>query len=218
MLWELLTSETPYRDVHHFKIIFGVGQNTLKLPLPPFAPAGFLLLMRMCWDPKPRNRPSFSAILLHLSIASAELIAQDPVQYASQQQSWKQELRSYYRSPVSRTGSATSSYGSDRRLQRLDSSNNNESNNNNQPRPSHERFEDSLSYEETNDQLMNCVDEMKRIKEVRAMYEEKVQLYEKKLADVNSLYSEIVTIKAELEEQAKNKLKYVFYSFITLFF
>lgn len=57
---------------------------------------------------------------------------------------------------------------------------------------------------------MRCVGDIKRIKEVRAMYEEKVQLYEKKLADVNSLFSEIVTIKAELEEQAKNKLKYIF--------
>ena len=45
--------------------------------------------MRMCWDPKPRNRPSFSSILLHLSIASTELVSQDPVQYSDQQDNWR---------------------------------------------------------------------------------------------------------------------------------
>ena len=92
-MWELLTGETPYRDVDQAAIIYGVGTNSLQLPLPPSVPAGFLLLMRMCWDPKPRNRPSFSSILLHLSIASAELVNQDPEQYNFQQDNWRKEVR-----------------------------------------------------------------------------------------------------------------------------
>ncbi len=94
VLWELLTGETPYRDVDRAAIIYGVGTNSLKLPLPPSLPNGFLLLMRMCCDPKPRNRPSFSSILLHLSIASTDLVSQDPESYAAQQQIWKREVRS----------------------------------------------------------------------------------------------------------------------------
>ena len=93
VLWELLTGETPYRDYNHVAIIYGVGTNSLQLPLPPTVPAGFLLLMRMCWDTKPRNRPSFSSILLHLSIASAELVGKDPEIYNREQMNWKKQVR-----------------------------------------------------------------------------------------------------------------------------
>ncbi|EFX79577.1 hypothetical protein DAPPUDRAFT_52374 [Daphnia pulex] len=155
VLWELLTSESPYRDIDQAAIIYGVGTNRLHLPLPPSVPAGFLLLMRMCWDPKPRNRPSFSSILLHLSIASADLVTQEPEHYAAQQFQWKKEVRS-----------------------------------------STQRFDDSGG----DDQLLRRLAEMKHVNDIRALYEEKLER-------VNCLYAEVASLKAILEEQARNKPK-----------
>ncbi|KAH3747640.1 hypothetical protein DPMN_182068 [Dreissena polymorpha] len=49
VLWELLTGEIPYKDVDSSAIIWGVGRNSLHLPIPTTIPEGFKLLMRQCW-------------------------------------------------------------------------------------------------------------------------------------------------------------------------
>uniref|UniRef100_A0A8C4VU42 mitogen-activated protein kinase kinase kinase n=1 Tax=Gopherus evgoodei TaxID=1825980 RepID=A0A8C4VU42_9SAUR len=75
VLWELLTGEIPYKDVDSSAIIWGVGSNSLHLPVPSGCPDGFKILLRQCWNSKPRNRPSFRQILLHLDIASADVLS-----------------------------------------------------------------------------------------------------------------------------------------------
>ncbi|NXO23188.1 M3K12 kinase, partial [Cisticola juncidis] len=75
VLWELLTGEIPYKDVDSSAIIWGVGSNSLHLPVPSSCPDGFKVLLRQCWNSKPRNRPSFRQILLHLDIASADVLS-----------------------------------------------------------------------------------------------------------------------------------------------
>uniref|UniRef100_A0A2R9C1M6 Mitogen-activated protein kinase kinase kinase 12 n=1 Tax=Pan paniscus TaxID=9597 RepID=A0A2R9C1M6_PANPA len=75
VLWELLTGEIPYKDVDSSAIIWGVGSNSLHLPVPSSCPDGFKILLRQCWNSKPRNRPSFRQILLHLDIASADVLS-----------------------------------------------------------------------------------------------------------------------------------------------
>uniref|UniRef100_A0A4W3K8Z5 mitogen-activated protein kinase kinase kinase n=1 Tax=Callorhinchus milii TaxID=7868 RepID=A0A4W3K8Z5_CALMI len=74
VLWELLTGEIPYKDVDSSAIIWGVGSNSLHLPVPSGCPDGFKLLLKQCWNGKPRNRPSFRQILLHLDIAAADVL------------------------------------------------------------------------------------------------------------------------------------------------
>uniref|UniRef100_A0AAV2K072 mitogen-activated protein kinase kinase kinase n=1 Tax=Knipowitschia caucasica TaxID=637954 RepID=A0AAV2K072_KNICA len=74
VLWELLTGEIPYKDVDSSAIIWGVGSNSLHLPVPSTCPDGFKILMKQTWQGKPRNRPSFRQILLHLDIASADVL------------------------------------------------------------------------------------------------------------------------------------------------
>lgn len=189
MLWELLTGETPYRDVDQAAIIYGVGTNSLHLPLPTSVPAGFLLLMRMCWDPKPRNRPSFSSILLHLSIASAELVAQDPDQYVAQQLNWKREVRTRLNHITSNNSSAGSGSASS------DQSNSNHKGNRRRQRRSSNNNQD-----EDPEALMRIA-ELKHVEDIRALYEEKLER-------VNHLYNEMASLKAILQEQAKNKSKY----------
>uniref|UniRef100_A0A672YK63 mitogen-activated protein kinase kinase kinase n=1 Tax=Sphaeramia orbicularis TaxID=375764 RepID=A0A672YK63_9TELE len=75
VLWEMLTGEVPYKDVDSSAIIWGVGNNSLQLPVPDSCPDSFKLLLRQCWNCKPRNRPSFRQILLHLDIASADILS-----------------------------------------------------------------------------------------------------------------------------------------------
>uniref|UniRef100_A0A8C9ZPT5 mitogen-activated protein kinase kinase kinase n=1 Tax=Sander lucioperca TaxID=283035 RepID=A0A8C9ZPT5_SANLU len=75
VLWEMLTGEVPYKDVDSSAIIWGVGNNSLHLPVPDSCPDSFKLLLRQCWNCKPRNRPSFRQILLHLDIASADILS-----------------------------------------------------------------------------------------------------------------------------------------------
>ena len=41
VLWELLTGEIPYREVDNSAIIYGVGSNSLHLPIPNSCPDGF---------------------------------------------------------------------------------------------------------------------------------------------------------------------------------
>ncbi|NXE85697.1 M3K12 kinase, partial [Cochlearius cochlearius] len=48
VLWELLTGEIPYKDVDSSAIIWGVGSNSLHLPVPSGCPDGFKVLLRQC--------------------------------------------------------------------------------------------------------------------------------------------------------------------------
>uniref|UniRef100_T1IM54 Mitogen-activated protein kinase kinase kinase n=1 Tax=Strigamia maritima TaxID=126957 RepID=T1IM54_STRMM len=95
VLWELLTCETPYKDVDSSAIIWGVGSNSLHLPVPSTCPDGFALLMKQCWSPKPRNRPSFRHILMHLDIAAVEILSFPKEDYFKTQATWKEEIRQH---------------------------------------------------------------------------------------------------------------------------
>lgn len=92
VMWELLTCEIPYRDVESSALIWGVGNNSLQLPIPSSCPDGFKLLLQQCWSAKPRNRPSFRQILMHLDIAASELLEISNDIYFMIQQSWKEEI------------------------------------------------------------------------------------------------------------------------------
>lgn len=74
VLWEMIHCEVPYKGVDSSAIIWGVGNNTLSLPIPKECPDGFRLLMKLCWNIKPRNRPSFKVICHHLEVAGNELL------------------------------------------------------------------------------------------------------------------------------------------------
>lgn len=73
VLWELLSGEIPYKDVDSSAIMYGVGNNSLRLPIPKTCPDGYKVLVELCWAAKPRNRPSFKQIEMHLQIAAVEL-------------------------------------------------------------------------------------------------------------------------------------------------
>ncbi|XP_053685290.1 uncharacterized protein LOC128734916 [Sabethes cyaneus] len=97
VLWELLTGEVPYKNVDSSQIIFGVGNHSLYLPIPTSCPEGFKLLLRQCWHPNARNRPSFKIILSHLEIAGHELLREctEEQGYYKTQQSWRNEIQGH---------------------------------------------------------------------------------------------------------------------------
>uniref|UniRef100_A0A8C8M1S3 Mitogen-activated protein kinase kinase kinase n=1 Tax=Oncorhynchus tshawytscha TaxID=74940 RepID=A0A8C8M1S3_ONCTS len=96
VLWEMLTGEVPYKDVDSSAIIWGVGNNSLNLPVPESCPDGFKILLRQCWSCKPRNRPSFRQILLHLDIASADLLSTPQETYFKSQVEWRVEVKQHF--------------------------------------------------------------------------------------------------------------------------
>uniref|UniRef100_A0A8C3ANY1 Mitogen-activated protein kinase kinase kinase n=1 Tax=Cyclopterus lumpus TaxID=8103 RepID=A0A8C3ANY1_CYCLU len=96
VLWELLTGEIPYKDVDSSAIIWGVGSNSLHLPVPSTCPDGFKILMKQTWQSKPRNRPSFRQILLHLDIASADVLGAPQETYFKSQSEWREEVRKHF--------------------------------------------------------------------------------------------------------------------------
>ncbi|XP_066543765.1 mitogen-activated protein kinase kinase kinase 13 [Amia ocellicauda] len=96
VLWELLTGEIPYKDVDSSAIIWGVGSNSLHLPVPSTCPDGFKILMKQTWQGKPRNRPSFRQILLHLDIASADILGTPQETYFKSQAEWREEVKKHF--------------------------------------------------------------------------------------------------------------------------
>uniref|UniRef100_A0A8C5I0X0 Mitogen-activated protein kinase kinase kinase 12 n=1 Tax=Gouania willdenowi TaxID=441366 RepID=A0A8C5I0X0_GOUWI len=96
VLWEMLTGEVPYKDVDSSAIIWGVGNNSLQLPVPESCPDGFKILLRQCWNCKPRNRPSFRQILLHLDIASADVMSTPQETYFKSQAEWREEVKQHF--------------------------------------------------------------------------------------------------------------------------
>lgn len=96
VLWELLTGEIPYKDVDSSAIIWGVGSNSLHLPVPSTCPDGFKILMKQTWQSKPRNRPSFRQILMHLDIASADVLGTPQETYFKTQAEWREEVKKHF--------------------------------------------------------------------------------------------------------------------------
>jgi mitogen-activated protein kinase kinase kinase 13 len=99
VLWELLTCEMPYKEFDSSAIIWGVGNNSLQLPIPATCPEGYKLLIKQCWSVKPKNRPSFRIILSHLEIAGAELQSYHE-DYSDQQKTWQSEVREKMQSSI----------------------------------------------------------------------------------------------------------------------
>ncbi|KAH6836667.1 hypothetical protein C2S53_005418 [Perilla frutescens var. hirtella] len=71
VLWEILTGEEPYANMHYGAIIGGIVNNTLRPMIPSYCDSEWRLLMEQCWAPNPVVRPSFTEIASRLRIMSA---------------------------------------------------------------------------------------------------------------------------------------------------
>nr|XP_009788619.1 PREDICTED: mitogen-activated protein kinase kinase kinase 12-like [Nicotiana sylvestris] len=73
VMWELLTGEEPYAELHYGAIIGGIVSNTLRPPVPESCDADWRILMERCWSAEPSERPSFTEIANDLRVMQSKL-------------------------------------------------------------------------------------------------------------------------------------------------
>ncbi|KAF0888969.1 hypothetical protein E2562_020184 [Oryza meyeriana var. granulata] len=74
-LWEILTGEEPYANMHCGAIIGGIVNNTLRPPIPKNCEPEWRQLMEQCWSADPDIRPSFTEVTDRLRAMSSTLQA-----------------------------------------------------------------------------------------------------------------------------------------------
>ncbi|XP_038703752.1 uncharacterized protein LOC119999973 isoform X2 [Tripterygium wilfordii] len=72
-MWEILTGEEPYANMHCGAIIGGIVKNTLRPTIPECCDPEWRKLMEQCWSPDPESRPSFTEITNRLRSMSMAL-------------------------------------------------------------------------------------------------------------------------------------------------
>ncbi|XP_038876910.1 uncharacterized protein LOC120069261 isoform X1 [Benincasa hispida] len=72
VLWELLTGEEPYANLHYGVIIGGIVSNTLRPEVPESCDPEWRSLMERCWSSEPSERPSFTEIAHELRSMAAK--------------------------------------------------------------------------------------------------------------------------------------------------
>ncbi|CAM8942593.1 unnamed protein product [Rhodiola kirilowii] len=60
VMWELLTGEEPYADLHYGTIIGGIVSNTLRPTVPETCDPEWRSIMEKCWSAEPSERPNFT--------------------------------------------------------------------------------------------------------------------------------------------------------------
>jgi len=81
VLWELLTREDPYGEMHPMRVTIEVATHGLR-PESPNASYGsewdqYARLMRSCWREEPEMRPHFEEILSQLEDITNNCVAED---------------------------------------------------------------------------------------------------------------------------------------------
>lgn len=74
-LWEILTGEEPYSNMHCGAIIGGIVKDTLRPKIPEQCDPEWKQLMEQCWLADPTLRPSFTEVTNRLRIMSKALQA-----------------------------------------------------------------------------------------------------------------------------------------------
>uniref|UniRef100_A0A1J3JTQ3 Serine/threonine-protein kinase CTR1 n=1 Tax=Noccaea caerulescens TaxID=107243 RepID=A0A1J3JTQ3_NOCCA len=73
VMWELLTGEEPYADMHCASIIGGIVNNALRPKIPQWCDPEWKGLMESCWASEPTERPSFAEISQKLRTMAAAM-------------------------------------------------------------------------------------------------------------------------------------------------
>uniref|UniRef100_A0ACD5XH09 Uncharacterized protein n=1 Tax=Avena sativa TaxID=4498 RepID=A0ACD5XH09_AVESA len=73
VLWEILTGEEPYANMHCGAIIGGIVNNSLRPQIPETCDPEWRKLMEQCWSANPDFRPSFTEVTDRLRAISALL-------------------------------------------------------------------------------------------------------------------------------------------------
>ncbi|EFA81967.1 protein kinase [Heterostelium album PN500] len=63
VMWECATRSDPYSGMPPFQVIFAVGREGLRPPIPRNCPPDFVALMTDCWAENADSRPSMETVL-----------------------------------------------------------------------------------------------------------------------------------------------------------
>ncbi|XP_024541769.1 uncharacterized protein LOC9658340 isoform X1 [Selaginella moellendorffii] len=100
VMWELLTGEEPYADLHYGAIIGGIVSNQLRPQVPSSCDPEWQSLMERCWADDPAVRPTFPAIVgelrsMMMSLARPTAGQISPTQQQQEQQQQQQQQQGY---------------------------------------------------------------------------------------------------------------------------
>ncbi|KAG9150751.1 hypothetical protein Leryth_002910 [Lithospermum erythrorhizon] len=73
VMWELLTGDQPYSDMHSASIIGGIVNDSLRPEIPTWCDPEWKSLMESCWATDPGKRPSFCEISQKLRTMAAAM-------------------------------------------------------------------------------------------------------------------------------------------------
>ncbi|XP_024961300.1 uncharacterized protein LOC112501804 isoform X2 [Cynara cardunculus var. scolymus] len=73
VMWELLTGDEPYADLHYGAIIGGIVSNTLRPAVPESCDPEWRILMERCWCAEPSERPSFTEVANQLRTITSKV-------------------------------------------------------------------------------------------------------------------------------------------------
>ncbi|XP_055342066.1 mitogen-activated protein kinase kinase kinase 21-like [Paramacrobiotus metropolitanus] len=187
ILWELLVGLHPYPGLDSTSIIWGVGsEKLLGLPIPPSMPDGFRLLLTQCWANKPRNRPSFHHILLHLQIAAGELTNMPEAAFYNSQQDWRDLVHTEIKNFRIKSSQSSAFTKQKNQQQRR--------------RKRNEAMMADGFVEELYTLHKRRQEELKHAEEIRIHYE-------KKLERINKLYLDLTTCSLQLEQRERDVRK-----------
>ncbi|GAA0173959.1 non-receptor serine/threonine protein kinase [Lithospermum erythrorhizon] len=73
VMWELLTGDEPYSDMHCASVIGGIVNDSLRPEIPTWCDPEWKSLMESCWASDPSKRPSFGEISQKLRTMAAAM-------------------------------------------------------------------------------------------------------------------------------------------------
>ncbi|XP_076916057.1 uncharacterized protein LOC143575623 [Bidens hawaiensis] len=73
VMWELLTGDEPYTNMHCANVIGGIVNNMLRPTIPTWCDPEWKSLMQSCWSADPQDRPSFLEVSRKLRTMAAAI-------------------------------------------------------------------------------------------------------------------------------------------------
>lgn len=93
VLWEILIGDEPYKNLDSSAVVWAVGNNSFRLPIPYSFPEGFRRILIGCWKAQPGDRLTFQQICMILKGAIHEVDKISNERWLPLQAEWKREIR-----------------------------------------------------------------------------------------------------------------------------
>uniref|UniRef100_H3A267 Mitogen-activated protein kinase kinase kinase n=1 Tax=Latimeria chalumnae TaxID=7897 RepID=H3A267_LATCH len=94
--WDIWSPETNRITVNPETKLRAISRNSMDVEPPSSFGDSSAFLFCRCRNSKPRNRPSFRQILLHLDIASADVLSTPQETYFKSQAEWREEVKQHF--------------------------------------------------------------------------------------------------------------------------